>query len=71
MRNIISLILLVILFSCNKEKDEIPELINYGSEIFTGSDTLIYGSWAFLKSFEGWNGRTTWGGDPFYCNRGL
>lgn len=62
MRNIIILLAILISFSCAKEKETVPEYINYDSEIFTGNDTLIYGHWTFLNSYSAWNGQISWDG---------
>jgi hypothetical protein len=39
--------------SCKKEN---IEYINYNSEIFSGTDTLIYGEWKYLYSSGGFSG---------------
>lgn len=53
MKKIICLLITFALLSgCRKDKGE-PEYITYDSEIFTGSDTLIYGEWKYLYSIGG------------------
>ncbi len=44
----------LISFSCAREKEIVPEYINYNSEIFYGNDTLIYGEWEYLHIYRSW-----------------
>ena len=57
---LILLIVIIVSISCNKEKEPVPEYINYNSEILFGKDTLLYGIWEnvpsnviLLKRFRG------------------
>ncbi len=54
MRYTIIILAILILFSCAKEKEPIPELIKYDSEIFSGNDSLIYGNWTYLFTRSLW-----------------
>ncbi len=47
--NLIFLLLFLVFGSCKKEK---TEYINHNSEIFFGADTLIYGNWQYLYTWE-------------------
>lgn len=51
MKTIISsLLTITLLISCEKKE---PDYISYDSEIFSGSDTMIYGEWKYLYSTGG------------------
>ena len=51
MKKVLFLLIIITLFSsCMKEK---KEYINHDSEIFTGNDTLLFGDWEYLFSWEG------------------
>jgi hypothetical protein len=53
MKKIISfLIIITFLCSCRKHNTG-TDYITYDSEIFSGSDTLIYGEWKYLYSIGG------------------
>jgi hypothetical protein len=53
MKNTLLFMLLIILISCSKDENT-PETINYTNEIFFGEDTLIYGKWEYLITYDGW-----------------
>jgi hypothetical protein len=58
MKTRIWILLTTVLFmSCSKE-DVRNDYITYDSEIFSGTDTLIYGQWKYLYSSGGFGGGT-------------